>query len=191
VRQRINGRDPSPVVSRSFTVASTIEQSVTSMVNLLTANSRSSLGVSSYDVSMKNISSASIFAPMRVEVASITSASGTVTVANSDNGQTGVGAVWDYSTKLGADNTLTANETSAARNLRFNNPKNEAFTVTFNIVGNLPRSASGGSSSSTSSGGGGSGGTGGSDSTTTTSVTNLVFQITYNPLLNALQVLKQ
>jgi len=102
-----------------------------------------------------------------------------------------VGAVWDYSTKLGADNTLTANETSAVRNLRFNNPRNEAFTVSFRVIGNLPRSASGGSSSSSSSGGGGGGGTSGSDSTTTTSVTNLVFQITYNPLLNTLQVLKQ
>lgn len=190
-RQRINGRSPSPVVSVAYNVSATIEQTVTSMVNLITANPRSSLGVSSYDVSMKNISSVSILAPMRVVVASITSASGTVTVANADNGQSGVGAVWDYSTKLGADNTLTANETSAVRNLRFNNPRNEAFTVTFNIIGNLPRPASGGSSSSGSSSGGGSGGTSGSDSNTTTSVTNLVFQITYNPLLNTLQVLKK
>jgi hypothetical protein len=189
VRQRINGRNPSPVVSVAYHVSANIEQTVTSMVNLITANPRSSLGVSSYDLSLKNISSVSIFAPMRVEVASITSASGTVTVANSDNGQLGVGAVWDYSTKLGADNTLTANEASAVRNLRFNNPRNEAFTVTFNIIGNLPRSASGGSSSSSSAGGGGSGGTTNSDSATA-SVTNLVFQITYNPLLNTLQVLK-
>jgi hypothetical protein len=152
------------------------------MVNLVTANPRSSLGVSSYDISMKNISSVNILAPIRLEVATISSASGTVTVANSDNGRTGVGAVWDYSTKLGADNTLTASETSAARNLRFNNPRNEAFTVTFNIIGNLARGSSGGGSSgSSSSGSGGSG-----SSSTTTTVTTLVYQITYNPLLNSL-----
>jgi len=178
------------VVSVAYTVSATIEQSVTSMVSLTTANPRSSLGVSSYDVSMKNISSVSILAPMRLEVASITSASGTVTVANADNGKTGAGAVWDYSTKLGADNALTANETSAARNLRFNNPRNEAFTVTFNVIGNLdPRF--------------------GRwfieqqstwkrhhpfqfHSSATSTVTSLVFQITYNPLLNSLtsQVIK-
>ena len=38
-------------------------------------------------------------------------------MANADNGQGGVGASWDYSTKLGADNALTANEISIARTL--------------------------------------------------------------------------
>jgi hypothetical protein len=183
VRQRINGRAPSPVVSVAYTVSPTIEQSVSSMVSLVTANPRSSLGVSSYDISLKNIASVSILAPMRLEVATISSASGTVTVANSDNGKTGAGAVWDYSTKLGADNALTASETSAARNLRFNNPRNEAFTVTFNVIGNLARGSSGGSSGSSSPG---SAGSGGSSSSTTTTVTTLVYQITYNPLLNSL-----
>jgi hypothetical protein len=187
-RQRINGRGPSPVVSVTYTVSATIEQVVTSMVTLITANPRSSLGVSSYDLSLKNTSSVNILAPVRLQVASITSASGTVTVANADSGGTGTGAVWDYSSKLGADNALTANETSAARNLRFNNPRNEAFTVTFTVIGNLDRASAGGSSGSSSSGG--SGGSGSGDSQTT-AVTNLVFQITYNPLLNTLQVLKQ
>ena len=85
VRQRINGRDPSPVVSVAYTVSATIERSVTSMVSLTTANPRSSLGVSSYDISLKNISSSSILAPVRLQVASIVPASGTVTVANADN----------------------------------------------------------------------------------------------------------
>jgi hypothetical protein len=190
VRQRINGRDPSPVVSVAYTVSATIEQSVTSMVSLTTANPRSSLGVSSYDVSVKNISSVSILAPMRLEVASITSASGTVTVANADNGKTGAGAVWDYSTKLGADNALTANETSAARNLRFNNPRNEAFTVNFNVIGNLDRAAAAASSSSSPPGSGTTPSS--SSSSATSTVTSLVFQITYNPLLNSLtsQIIK-
>ena len=100
------------VVSVSYTVSPTIEQSVTSMVSLATANARSSLGVSQYDMTIKNTSTATIYAPMRIEVASITSASGRVTVANADNGKTGAGAAWDYSTKLGTDNALTSNEIS-------------------------------------------------------------------------------
>jgi len=56
------------------------------------------------------------------------------------------------------------------------------------VIGNLDRASAGGSSGSSSSGG--SGGSGSGDSQTT-AVTNLVFQITYNPLLNTLQVLKQ
>ena len=71
-----------------------------------------------------------------------------MTVVNADNGLPGAGASWDYSTKLGSDGTLTANELSGARNIRLSNPNNEAFTVTFNVVGNLPRSSFGGSSSS-------------------------------------------
>jgi hypothetical protein len=190
VCQRINGRTPSPVVSVSYTVAATIEQSVTSMVSLVTANPRSSLGVSSYDVSMRNISTQTIFAPLRLEVASITSGSGTVTVANADNGKTGAGASWDYSTKLGADNALTANELSAARNLKFNNPRNEPFTVTFNVVGNLDRSSSSSSSSSSSRG---SQHAESSSGTTAASVEvipvkSLVFQAIYDPLLNSVSI---
>ena len=110
---------------------------VTSLVSLATANPGSSGGVSQYDLTIKNVSSQAIYAPLRLEVASISSSSGRVTVANADNGQAGAGAAWDYSTKVGGDNTLTPNETSLARTLKFNNPNNEAFTVNFRITGYL------------------------------------------------------
>jgi len=109
-----------------------------------------------------------------------------VTVANADNGKTGAGALWDYSTKLGSDNALTGGETSAALNVRFNNPKSESFTVTFNVIGNLVRSTS-------SSPGGGGGSSSSSPPSATSTVANLVFSVAYNPVLNTLtwQVLKQ
>jgi hypothetical protein len=182
VRQRINGLAASPVVSVSYTISSTIEQSVTSMLGLAASNAKSSLGVSQYDISVKNTSTATIYAPLRIEVASITSASGRVTVANADGGGTGVGARWDYSTKLGTDNALTANEISLPRTLKFNNPSNEAFTVTFNVIGNVDRSAAGGSSGSSSYGGDGSGGTASSG----TSPTSMLYSLVYNPLLNSI-----
>ena len=104
-------------------------------------------------------------------------------------GETGAGASWDYNAKLGTDNALTPNEVSAARNMRFNNPNNEVFTVNFNVIGNVDRSLAGGSSSSGSSGGGGSGGSG---SSATSSVTAMLYSLTYNPLLNSItsQIIK-
>jgi hypothetical protein len=141
VRQRINGLAASPVASVAYTVSSTVEQSVTSMVSLVTSNAKSALGVSQYDIQIRNDSAATIYPPLRVEVASITSASGRVTVANADNAKTGAGASWDYSTKLGLDNALTGNEISLPRTLKFTNPNNEPFTVTFNVIGNVDRAA--------------------------------------------------
>ena len=74
VRQRLNGQPTSAVVSVAYVVSATVEQSVTSMVSLATANARSSLGVAQYDMTIKNTSTATLYAPMRIEVASITSA---------------------------------------------------------------------------------------------------------------------
>lgn len=163
---------------------------VTSLVSLATANPRSTGGVSQYDLTIKNTSSETIYAPMRLEVASISSASGRVTVANADNGQTGAGASWDYSTKIGGDNALTANETSLARTLKFNNPSNEAFTVTFKVTGYLDPNAAAAAAAagSDSSGGGGSGGGGSSSSGTSpaSNITPMVYSLTYNPLLNTI-----
>ena len=113
-------------------------------------------------------------------------------MANAGNGKTGVGATWDYSSLVGTDNMFTGGEISSSRNLKFSNPNNEPFTVTFSVLGVL---ASGGS------GGGSSGGTSGTSSSTsgtsssgtTAPLTNALLSVTYNPLLNTMtwQVLKQ
>jgi len=90
---------------------------------------------------------------------------------------------------VGTDNILSAGELSGARTLKFNNPNNEAFTITFNVIGNLANPGNSSSSSSTTSTGGSSGGSTTSVvSNTTTTVTNMVIQVTYNPLLNTLTV---
>ena len=186
-RQRINGRVSSPVVSVPFTVADTIEQTVTSMVSFVTSNARSSGGISQYDMMMRNISSQTIFAPVRLEVASIASAGNTVTVANANNGQTGAGAAWDYSTKLGADNVLTANELSGAVNLRFNNPNNAAFTVVFRVIGGLAR-ASGSSATSQEAGAATPSSAAAPGSAGTESSPEVLLGVTYNPVLNLVTV---
>ena len=133
-----------------------------------------------------------IFTPLTLMVSNISSASGRVTIANAGNGKTGVGATWDYSALVGTDNMFTGGEISLSRNLKFNNPNNEPFTVTFSVVGVL---ASGGTG-----GGGGSGTNSSNGSTTTTSTSsttgtlmNALLSVTYNPLMNTVtwQVMKQ
>jgi hypothetical protein len=89
---------------------------------------------------------------------------------------------------VGADSVLSAAETSGARNLRFN-ASGSPFTARFNVIGNLARSA-GGSGSGGGGSSGGAGGSGGSSgaSSGTGAVTSMVFQVTYNPLLNTATV---
>jgi uncharacterized membrane protein YgcG len=183
--QRDNGAPASTyMVVGNLDCSGLIEQNVNSLVNLLATNPGSTSGISSFNLAVNNTSTQTIFTPLRVEVAQLTSASGKVKVNNADNAGTGVGASWDFSNSVGLDNILSASETSAARGLKFTNPNNEAFTVTFNVIGNLARSSGSSSSSSSSSGGGGSGSS--SASSPTATITNMVFSVTYNPLLNTL-----
>lgn len=169
-----------------------IEQNVNSMVSLQASNPGSASGTSSFNLSMKNTSTQSIFPPLRVEVASLVSPSGKVKVNNADNSGVGAGATWDYSNTVGIDNILSGAEVSSARTLKFTNTGNEAFTVTFNVIGNLARASGGGGSSGSSSSGGGSSGGTPAVSNPTGTITSMVFSVTYNPVLNTLtwQLLK-
>jgi hypothetical protein len=193
VRQRVNGRAPSPPVSVAFTVSDKVERDVTSLVTLDARNTSVLAGSVSYDLLLKNASAQAVYTPLAARVAKLTSASGGVTVANADNGQTGAGASFDYGNAVGGDATLSPNETTAARRLRFNNPSNEPFTVEFQIVGQLPRGSTAGATttSGTSTSGGGTGSTGTGTNSTSGSVTALVtsvLRVTYNPLLGAAAV---
>ncbi len=185
VRQRINGRAPSPAVSIAINISATVERNVTTLTSLTARNGSSGAGVSSYDLLINNSSSQSIFTPLSLRVARITSA-GNVTVANSDNGQTGVGALFDFGSFVGSDGALTAGEQSGARRLRFNNPGNNAFTVDYEVIGQLPRSMTAGSSGVSGSSGGNSSngsGTGTSGSSSTGDLLTAILRVTYNPLL--------
>jgi hypothetical protein len=191
--QRDNGSPAATyMVVGNIDCSAFIEQNVNSLVSLQASNPGSASGLSSFNLAIKNTSTQSIFTPLRVEVAQLTSPSGKVKVNNADNGGAGVGANWDYSNTVGIDNILSAAEVSGARTLKFNNSGNEAFTVTFNVIGNIARPSGGSSSSSSAPGGGGSGGTSAASIPTGT-ITNMVFSVTYNPLLNTLtwQLIKQ
>lgn len=191
VRQRINGRAASAVVSVAFNVSDKVERDVTSLVTLDARNTSVMSGVVSYDLLLKNASAQTVYTPLAARVARLTSGSGSVTVANADNGQTGVGASFNYAGAVGGDGMLSPSETTGARRLRFNNPSNEPFTVEFQIVGQLPRAMSAGgttttSGASTTSGGAGSEGTNSTGSTS--ALVAYVLRVTYNPLLGTTTV---
>jgi hypothetical protein len=166
-----------------------IEQVVNSMVSLQASNPGFGGGVASYNLTLTDTSAWTIFTPLRVEVAAI---SASATAANADNGQTGAGASWDYSNRVGADSILSSGETSGARNLRFNDASGGPFTVTFNVIGNLARTSPGASSAGTSpataSASGGSPAGSEKTSSATGVLTGLLFKVTYNPLLNTVSV---
>ncbi|HJQ24729.1 MAG TPA: sialidase family protein [Blastocatellia bacterium] len=192
-RQRINGREPSMLATVPFNVSQTIEQIVNSLVSLQTSNPSSAGGVSAFNLSMQNTSQQTIFAPLRAQISGLSSASGQVTAANADNLQVGAGAYWDYSNRVGSDAQLSAGEVSGARSLRFNNPNNEPFSVTFNVVGNLARTNGGVSMMSRSTSDGSSAAasrstTSNGTASATGALVGSVFKVTYNPLLNLISV---
>ena len=89
-------------------------------------------GVFQLDLTLTNGSDKSYLPLVTFEVIKIQSASGTVSVANADNGGGGKKAndpaLFDYSSQLGADGVFSAAETTGARTLRFHDPANELFT---------------------------------------------------------------
>ena len=94
---------------------------------------------------------------------------------------------------VGTDNMFTGGETSSSRNLKFSNPNNEPFTVTFSVLGVLALEAPVAEVVAAQAEQSSSNTTGTSSSGNTTPLTNALLSITYNPLLNTVtwQVLKQ
>ncbi|HEX8188637.1 MAG TPA: hypothetical protein VF586_09810 [Pyrinomonadaceae bacterium] len=192
VRQRINGRAPSAAASVAFAVSDKVERDVTSLIALDARNTAVLAGSVAYDLLLKNASAQAVYTPLAARVLKLTSASGGVSVANADNGQTGAGASFDYGNAAGGDGTLSPNETTAARRLRFNDPSNEPFTVEFQILGQLPRGAGAGGMTATTPGASASGSFGSTGTNPTSgsasALVTSVLRVTYNPLLGTAAV---
>ena len=189
-RQRVDGRGYSPVASVTFTVSDSVERDLTSWTSLEARNASVSAGVVGYDLLIRNATGPrAILVPLRAQVARLSSASGSVRVANADNGQTGAGASFDYGSLTG-DGLLSVGELTGARRLRFSNPNNEPFTAEFQIFGHLPRGSGGGAGVSSSPATGGAvtesngGNSSGGTSSTVGALSSAVIKVTYNPLLN-------
>ncbi|HEX8191130.1 MAG TPA: S8 family serine peptidase [Pyrinomonadaceae bacterium] len=172
-----------------------VEQDVTAAVEAAIADGTVSFagGVTEFDQTLRNTSSAALYAPLRFVVTSVQSNSGRVAVSNADNGGTGAAgspAAFDYSAAFGPD--FAPNELSGAKRLRFKNPATELFQFTAVVYAHVPDpafapggSASGAGASGDSSGPAGGGTTNGSTTGTlgTTPLTQtkvLTFRV--NPL---------
>lgn len=182
VRQRIDGREASPTVSVDFEVPATLERIVNDLVRLIADNSTFGDGVAAFDLRIDNTSGTPVFTPLRAEVAELSSASGTVTAANADNGASGVGASWFYDGQLGGDGELSPAETSGVRRLAFDDPGGEPFTVRLDVIGQLERGTGGATSTD------GAAGADGEETSSDLDVAAVIFEITVNPLLNTVSV---
>jgi hypothetical protein len=86
--------------------------------------------------------------PLKFTITAIHSNSGSVRVANADNGGNGVEApaAFDYSNSVGPDRALTPNEVSGTRHLKFSDQAGELFQFTAIVKGQFPDPAFGTSS---------------------------------------------
>jgi subtilisin family serine protease len=156
---------------------------ITNLVSTSVSNVSFTGGIFQLDLDMTNRSSMTFLPRIELRVVQIHSASGTVTVANADDGGAGTPespAMFDYSNSVGPEQTFTPAERSAARTLRFRDSAAEMFTYDVQVtayrrIGGGGAPASGGSESE--AGAGGSGG-----SATNLEPVTSILRFTANPL---------
>jgi subtilisin family serine protease len=183
--------------ARAVVVDRRVETDVSTLIQAAMVDNTVSSGggVFQFDWTLKNVSNAAVFAPLRFTITSINSRSGRVRVQNADNRGDGVAApaAFDYTAQAGADQRLAAGETSAARQLKFANPASEMFDFVAVVHGHMPDTAN--ASGANASGGAGGAGTSSAGSTSgggstaggtslggTLQQTTAVLRFTVNPL---------
>lgn len=110
---------------------------ITASVQTAISNVSFASGVFQLDLSMTNGAAETYLPHVELRIVRVSSASGTVTVANADNRGAGTAtspAAYNYSTQLGSDQLFTAGETSAPRSLSFNDPRGEMFTFDVQVT---------------------------------------------------------
>jgi len=104
------------------------------------------------DLALTNNSAQTYVPLVDLNVVNVSSTTGTVQVANADNGKDGKtlanAALFGYSQKIGPEEMFSPNELTSARTLRFQDNASEWFTFDVNVTAYLQ---TGGASSSSSS----------------------------------------
>ncbi|HWS90184.1 MAG TPA: S8 family serine peptidase [Pyrinomonadaceae bacterium] len=162
---------------------------ITNAVQTAMSNVTFAGGVFQLDLSMTNATANAYLPRVELRVVGVNSASGTVRVSNADNGGAGTAAspaVFDYSNALGPDQTFAGAETTAARTLRFSDPRAELFTYDIQVTAYRRDSGAGGGAAASSSGGA-SVGAGGGTSQTGLLPTSLL-RVAANPLTKTVSV---
>jgi hypothetical protein len=142
-------------------------------------------GVFRMDLNITNNSTSAYVPLVELNVVGITSASGTVSVKNADNGGNGrspsTAALFGYSNLLGADQEFTPGEITGSRTLQFNDPAAELFNIDV-VVTAFQRGAGGGGGEAGAAGAPAGGGTGAGGSGTGPLSLTKRMRITVNPL---------
>jgi hypothetical protein len=157
---------------------------ITALVSTAMSNVSFTGGVFKMDLNIRNNSTTTYFPLVELKVISISSASGTVTVKNADNGGNGnsvsSAALFGYSNLLGADQEFTGAEITGSRSLEFNDSAAEMFSFDVNVTA-FERGAGGDAGGSAAPEGVGAGA--GSDASGTGLLPlTKVMRITVNPL---------
>ncbi|HEX8116826.1 MAG TPA: S8 family serine peptidase, partial [Pyrinomonadaceae bacterium] len=153
----------------------------TAMSNVTFAN-----GVFQLDLNLTNATANTYLPRVELRVVGVNSTSGTVRVANADDGGAGTAqspALFNYSNSLGSDQAFNGAETTAARTLRFNDARGELFTYDIQVTAYQRASGAGGGASAASS----SGGTSGATSQPVLAPTSLL-RVAANPLTKTVSV---
>ncbi|HEY9285252.1 MAG TPA: S8 family serine peptidase, partial [Pyrinomonadaceae bacterium] len=145
VRSLVDGRvglyETRPSNVSSVVISRRVKEDITALVQWAMVDGSAGLagGVYRADWTLTNNSSNAYVPHVEFRVVGIRSASGTVSVANADNGGDGrspaTAALFDYSRGLGADEVFSAGEKTGARMLRFNVPRSEMFTFDAVVTG--------------------------------------------------------
>jgi len=189
LRYRVRGIHPGRVgyfvtaggAEQAVTVSRRTLADITSAVETSLSNVTLAGGVFQLDLRMTNTSAETYLPHLTLKVVRVNSGSGTVTVANADNGGAGTPAspaAFDYSASVGPEQEFAAGETSSARTLRFNDPRNELFTFDAQVT--AYRRTAGAAGATSSALGGGAAGSGAGASGGATSGPLLRFSV--NPL---------
>jgi hypothetical protein len=111
---------------------------ITALVSTAMSNVSFTGGVFKMDLNIKNNSTNAYVPLVELKVISISSASGTVTVKNADNGGNGksvsTAALFGYSNLLGSDQEFSAAEITGNRSLEFNDSAAEMFSFDVNVT---------------------------------------------------------
>ncbi|HEX8720159.1 MAG TPA: S8 family serine peptidase [Pyrinomonadaceae bacterium] len=186
-----------PSNAEAVTVARRTETDVTGLVEPVNKSIVFGSGVTDVTTSLLNKSTTVFYPRARLEIVSVESSGGTVRVANADNGGDGIfqDAVFDYSELVGAD--FQPNEETAARGIRFSNPKTVLFTFTARTIAYVAGAAGGTASTTSTPAGGTSAGTAptggtsagaGTASAGGTPTTVRLLKFTVNPLTKTVSV---
>jgi len=149
-------------------------------------------GVFTLDLNVKNNSTSSYVPLVELSVVKITSASGTVSVQNADNGGNGTSisnaAMFGYSNLLGSDQIFSPAEITGSRTLRFNDSAAELFNFDVAVTAFQRTGSAGGGSAQGGSAGGGGSSSGSAQSGVNVQSVMRVLRITVNPLTRSTSV---